>query len=177
MLPVPTVYLVGFMGSGKTTIGRLLSASMKRPFIDLDAVIEKDQGQTVAKLFEKLGEASFRMLEREALLRCTVGPVALVATGGGAPCYLDNMRVMNAHGVTLYLYTSPLKLATRLSGGQAKRPLLKGISATDLPSHIETLLNARAPYYNQATYRVTTDGLSDEAVLQACLTILSGKST
>jgi len=160
------------MGSGKTTIGKMLSTATHLPFIDLDEVIEHEQGKTVTLLFDDVGEARFRALEREALLRYANGKPCLISTGGGVPCQFDNMEVMNRSGLTIYLKASPQELAARLKHAAETRPLLKGIGYEQLPAHIESMLSSREPFYRMAEQVVETDGLTDEAVVLRCLDIL-----
>ena len=167
------VFLIGFMGSGKTTIGRLLSTAISLPFIDLDDVIEHEQGKSVSILFNELGEARFRELEHEVLLNYAKGKPCLISTGGGVPCQFDNMEVMRQNGATIYLKASSHELALRLKDAVETRPLLKGVEYDCLPAYIESMLFTREPYYVKAEYVVETDGLTDEAVLKQCIDILS----
>lgn len=166
------IFLIGFMGSGKTTVGRMLSESTDRPFIDLDHLIEDEQGKTIPELFEALGESGFRALERQALRTCERKNPSVVSTGGGLPCFYDSMDVMKHMGATIYLKTSPVELARRLQPEAAKRPLLKGVVLEQLPAHIASMLSKRESFYLQADYVIETDGLSDTAVMQRCLAIL-----
>jgi shikimate kinase len=160
------------MGSGKTTIGRMLSRSTKRPFVDLDHTIENQQGKTISTLFEEAGEAAFRELERQTLLDCEHNNPSIISTGGGVPCYFDNMDVMKHSGITIYLKTSPTELAKRLKQVAATRPLLKDIEYAQLPSHIEVMLSKREPFYLKADHVIETDGLSDTSVMQRCMDII-----
>lgn len=174
MLSTKHVFLIGFMGSGKTTIGSLLSKATNRPFVDLDNKIEIEQGKTVSELFAAMGENQFRELERKALLNSAKGSSCIISTGGGAPCFFNNMEVMKEMGITIYLKASANDLATRLKDSATTRPLLKGKGPSDLPTYIESMLSHREPFYLMAEYVVGTDGLTDMAVLQRCLDIVSG---
>ena len=121
------IFLIGFMGSGKTTLGKKLARVLGYDFVDLDKVIEEESGVSVPDYFSRHGEDAFRQLERDCLrTRLPAGPV-VVATGGGAPCYFDNMDWMNEHGVTVYLMLPPGVLASRLNGSR-NRPLISGLS-------------------------------------------------
>jgi shikimate kinase len=158
------IYLIGFMGSGKTTVGRLLAPKLvakfptKLPncvFVDLDHYIEQQQGLTVAEIFAKPGdeggEAYFRELERKYLNEVmTKFPNAVISTGGGTPCFNDNMERMNADGVTVYLKYSPEMLARRLGTSRGVRPLLAGKSQEELLAYVKETLSEREVYYNQA---------------------------
>ncbi|HEY0897299.1 MAG TPA: shikimate kinase [Sphingobacteriaceae bacterium] len=151
------IFLVGFMGSGKTTLGKRLSRLLGYAFVDLDKVIESRAGATIPQYFQQHGEGAFRQLERECLQRGLPSGNAVVATGGGAPCYFDNMDWMNRHGVTVYLMLSPKALASRLKGS-AERPLISGKSGPELVAFIEEKLAERESYYKKAACWV--DGLN-----------------
>jgi shikimate kinase len=156
-----TVFLIGFMGSGKTYWGATLAEKLGIPFYDLDALIEAKAANSIAQIFTQLGEAAFRELERDTLHESNQLGTAIVATGGGTPCFFDNMAWMNAVGKTIYLKTPPSLIAARLKHEQHTRPLLASLAAEDLESHIESLLRQREPYYSQAT--ITIEQTTDEA--------------
>lgn len=141
------IYLIGFMGCGKSSFGKRLARKLEYPFVDLDADIEHETGQSLDDYFETYGEAQFRRTERQALLRTLSLPKAVIATGGGTPCFEDNMDVMNAEGVSVYLRMSPLSLAHRLQKAQTKRPLLKDLHEKELLPYIREKLNEREAYY------------------------------
>jgi len=144
------LYLVGYMGAGKTTIGKLLAEKLNRPFTDVDVYIENRYYQSVAGIFEKKEEAGFRELERSALLEISEFENAIVSTGGGLPCFFDNMDLMNETGITIYLKTSVTDLLNRLHSNKQNRPLIKGKSMEELRNFIESSLKKREPFYNQA---------------------------
>ena len=108
------IFLIGYMGSGKTTIGRGLARRLGLRFIDMDTEVEQRTGMSVTDYFAARGEEAFRGEEREVLRCLTNEQDAVVATGGGVPCFFDNMEVMNASGLTIYLKMGPEKLAARL---------------------------------------------------------------
>lgn len=172
MLSTKHVFLIGFMGSGKTTIGRMLSKAANLLFVDLDEAIERAQGKSISVLFSEVGEARFRELEREMLLHYAKGEPCLISTGGGVPCQFDNMEVMNQSGVTIYLKGSPCSLAARLKDAIETRPLLKGVRQEELPAFIESMLSKREAFYLKAEHVLEIDGLTDEAVMERCLGIL-----
>ena len=126
--PASIIFLTGFMGSGKTYWGRKLADAIDRPFYDLDQLIESRQQQSVAAVFSEAGEATFRELERETLHQTTALPPAIVATGGGTPCFFDNMTWMNEVGLTIFLDTPAAILADRLKHERAFRPLLATVN-------------------------------------------------
>ncbi len=146
-----TVFLVGFMGCGKSTLGAELASQAGVPFIDLDEYIEREYGMSVQGIFATLGEAAFRQAETAALTAvATTG--AVVATGGGTPCHGDNMATMNAGGITVWL-TAPVDVITRrllIPEQRAKRPLLNGLSATEIENFVRQSLEKRRPYYGLA---------------------------
>lgn len=144
------IFLVGFMGSGKTTWGKKIANALEMPFVDLDQEIVQHIGMTIPEYFRQYGEDSFRKLENEYLKK-QAGRIAVISTGGGTPCYFDNMEWINQHGISLYLYHTPKSLWARLSQSDVnKRPVLKGLTGDELYAFIESKLNERAQYYEQA---------------------------
>lgn len=150
------IFLLGFMGSGKTTIGRKLARQLGYAFVDLDQVIETRAAMSIPQYFNDFGESAFRELERECLQAGLPKQNVVVATGGGAPCYLDNMAWMNQNGMTVYLMLPPRALASRLKGS-TNRPLIHGLSGEELVSYIENKLAEREPFYKQS--KCWVDGL------------------
>ncbi|MFN8310404.1 MAG: shikimate kinase [Chitinophagales bacterium] len=143
------IFLIGFMGCGKTTAGKKLAATFELPFIDLDQRLEAQEG-AIPSLIENHGEAYFRLRESE-LLKELKGEKGIVATGGGTPCYFDNLQWMKAHGTVVYLQATPAFLFSRLKQTDlSKRPLLKGLNDEQLISFIEKKLEERQPFYHQA---------------------------
>lgn len=142
------VFLTGFMGSGKSHVGTRLAQRLGLPFIDLDHYIEQRAQMSIAELFAEVGEASFRDVETSMLREFDHLPMFVLATGGGTPCYHDNMDWMNARGRTVFLDPDPDILIRRLSRERAKRPLLHG--HTDLAQLIESKMAVRRPFYEQA---------------------------
>jgi len=152
------IFLVGFMGCGKTTLGRKLANRLGYDFMDLDHILEAQEGITIAEYFAKHGEDSFRKLE-SAVLKETIYPGhAVVSTGGGLPCFFDNMDWMNAHGKTIYIKLSPKTLATRLENEKEERPLLRQHHGEALVAFIADKLIEREPFYSRAI--IIADGLS-----------------
>ena len=120
------IFLVGFMGCGKTATGKRLAEQIGWQFIDLDKFIESRYCKTIPQLFTEWGEAEFRVVERAALLEVSDYEQVVKSTGGGAACFLNNMDDMNARGVTVYLHAEPEELVDRLRHAKVERPLLKG---------------------------------------------------
>ena len=144
------IYLVGYMGCGKSTIGRKLADLMGISFVDLDKYIEERYFKTVPAIFAEEGEERFREKERASLMEVAQFEDVVVGTGGGAPCFFDNMEVMNSSGVTVYIAPDTEVLATRLIKSKTERPLIIGKSREELIAFIDTALLKRAPFYEKS---------------------------
>ncbi len=144
------IFLIGFMGSGKSTLGRHLARALNWEFIDLDDYFESKFRTTVPLFFKEFGETGFRDAERASLLDMKEKNKAVIAAGGGTPCFFDNMDFMNENGMTVYIKVSPEELATRLSASRTVRPLIQGKSNEELLDYIREKLAEREPYYNKA---------------------------
>ncbi|HFA49384.1 MAG TPA: shikimate kinase [Bacteroidetes bacterium] len=151
------LYLTGFMGSGKTTIGKQLADALGLPFVDLDGRLEEKTGTSIARIFAERGEGEFRKMEAEVLRETANEGPAVFATGGGTPCFYNNMEWMNENGITLYLEVPPAVLLERLKNGTALRPLLKGKTDAQLLSFIENKLEERRPFYEKANLACRAD--------------------
>jgi shikimate kinase len=162
-----TTFLIGYMGSGKTTYGRLIAKELKMKFVDLDSVIEEKYSLNVTSLFEKMGEDGFRKIERDTLHEIAQLKDTLIATGGGTPCFFDNMEFMNKMGDTIYLRTSVRELRDRLKMSRTKRPLLSHKSDQELESHIAMMLEMRELYYMKAKFILDTDDLNPNNLLSS----------
>ena len=144
------IYLVGYMGCGKSTIGRKVAEKLGISFVDLDKYIEERYFKSVPAIFAEEGEERFREKERISLLEVSQFENVVVGTGGGAPCFFDNMEVMNNNGVTVYIAPDTEVLAARLLKSKTERPLIVGKSHEELISFINTALLKRAPFYEKA---------------------------
>ncbi|EKN11196.1 shikimate kinase [Parabacteroides johnsonii] len=144
------IFLIGYMGAGKTTVGKVLSQQLGLSFIDLDHYIEGRYHKTVGQLFAERGEEAFRDIERRMLREVAAFEDVLVSTGGGAPCFFDNIEFMNEAGQTVYLKVSVEELAKRLELCKSTRPILKGRSGDELKSFIAESLEKREPFYSKA---------------------------
>ncbi len=151
------IFLTGFMGSGKTTLGRKLAARLNYPFIDLDHVLEGQTGMTIPEYFARHGEDHFRALESRVLKTMDYPEDAVISTGGGLPCFFDHMAWMNRQGRTIYIKLAPKALAARLENAKADRPLLREKHGEALVAFIEEKLTEREPYYLQA--QIVAEGL------------------
>jgi shikimate kinase len=149
------IFLVGFMGTGKSTVGLLLAAKLERRFVDLDAVIEEEAHMTIAEIFYNEREGGFRAREATALRRVAAQGPQVVAVGGGAPAHGDNMDFMLHAGKVVCLTASVDELAARVGDAQT-RPLLAG---KDVRAEIERLLAARQKFYERAHLTIDTTGL------------------
>jgi shikimate kinase len=158
MLNSHILYIIGFMGSGKSTAGRKLASHLDWSFIDLDKKIEEHTGKTITELFSQYGEDYFRKIESE-LLKGLSGQInTVISTGGGTPCHDDNMDYMLATGLTLYLKLTPAQLKKRLSESSHERPLIKGLTNDGLLGYIEEKLASREKWYDRA--EVTVEGIN-----------------
>ena len=143
------IFLIGFMGSGKTTWGRRLAKKFIIPYIDTDLQIETEVGKPISRIFEEEGEPLFRQKEVDLLNQLTK-TAAVVSTGGGLPCFANNMEVINSLGISVYLKLPPKALHNRLMLERSKRPLIAHLSNEDLLDFIETKLVEREEIYLQA---------------------------
>jgi shikimate kinase len=144
------IFLIGFMGSGKTYWGKLWAMQTGMPFFDLDEVIEQQEHKTIAEIFEQNGEAYFRQKETDTLKTFSGKKNCIIACGGGTPCFNNNMQWMNEHGTTVYLAATPVDIIKRVINEQAKRPLIKNIHPAELKIFIEQKLKEREPFYTTA---------------------------
>lgn len=151
------LFLVGFMGCGKSTFGRKLGKALGYAFIDMDTYIEEHEGKSVPAIFADHGERYFRNLETRAINDLSDQVHCVIATGGGAPCSNDNMSLMNEIGQTIYLELSPEKLAERLVLDPTERPVLEGRKGDELVAFIVSKLAEREPFYKQANYTADAD--------------------
>jgi shikimate kinase len=143
------------MGSGKSHLGRKLSKYLGVQFVDMDNYIEERNYKTIPRIFAEDGEAEFRKKERKALEELSEFTDIVIATGGGAPCFFDNIDLMNKTGKTIYLNIDPKILADRLMKSKTERPLIKGKSETELIDFIDETLKKRHGFYSQAKYQIT----------------------
>ena len=161
------IFLIGFMGCGKSKLGKSVAHKFNRPFIDLDELIESQNQMTIPQLFNAIGEQGFREREREVLQNAAFAKDVIIATGGGAPCFFDNMEWMNNHGITVFI-DSPVKiLADRLINARVERPLVKGKSYEDLIEYIEIKLIERRPFYEQAQIILKEIDIDADILMQA----------
>lgn len=159
------IYLIGLPGSGKSTIGRILAHKLNYSYFDMDDAICDQEKKTIEDIFATKGENYFRELEHSILKESFGMKNTIVSTGGGAPCFFDNMEQMKKHGLTIYINPGVEELTNRLlSQGRENRPLLKGKSDKQLKDFLDIKTKERTPYYNQAKIIFSKDTLTAEDV-------------
>ena len=149
------IFLTGFMGVGKTQVGRILARELGRCFLDTDRMIEQCAGKTIAEIFADEGEAHFRQLERDCVLETCQRPDAVVALGGGAITRADNIEAVRGAGILVCLKADVDTIFARVKR-RSNRPLLAGLDPQAQRAKIETLLRERAPFYDQAHIELYT---------------------
>ncbi|HYG14891.1 MAG TPA: shikimate kinase [Bacteroidia bacterium] len=159
------IFLVGFMGAGKSVIGSLVAEKTGFEFIDIDFLIEFNSKKTISELFTTKGEAYFRNLETETLHQLAGKENCVIATGGGLPCFNNNMEWMNRHGITVYIKQDVEELVRRLEKNAENRPVLKQAKNESLFQYISALLKKRALFYNQSKHILKGPLISPETVI------------
>ena len=160
------IFLTGYMGAGKTTLGKAFARKLNLPFVDLDWYMEERFHKTVGELFVERGEAGFRELEKNMLHEVGAFEDVVISTGGGAPCFFDNMDVMNRNGKTVFLNVHPDVLFRRLRVAKQQRPILQGKQDDELKEFIIRALEKRTPFYSQAQYVFNADELEDRSQIE-----------
>lgn len=162
------LFLVGYMGCGKSTIGRKLARALGNRFVDTDSLVEEREGATVYDIFRYEGEERFRQIEREVLEEVIAEESdVVISTGGGLPAWGDNMTRMNEVGRTIYLKRSAENIASRLSPyGRQKRPRLRGLSDEELVAFMREDMARRKPCYSQAVQVIACEGKSDDEIIR-----------
>ena len=144
------LYLIGFMGSGKTSVGKKLAKKLNYKFIDLDNEIEKHINCSISDCFVKFGEDKFREIENQILKESFKYSKTIISTGGGTPCFYNNISLINNNGFSIYLKADVKLLSHRLINAKQTRPLIKNKSKEELDIYIKNLLSKRENFYNQA---------------------------
>jgi shikimate kinase len=156
------IFVTGFMGVGKSTVGRCLARTLELPFVDLDEAIESRTGETIADIFDRRGEAAFRELETEVLGEVVQGPPAVIATGGGTVTGEESRVLMEAHGVSVWIDLPFASIARRVVGQeQAERPLFEE------RGQAETLFESRLPAYRACNLRIAVTAEDDPEQIAA----------
>ncbi|MBO5272600.1 MAG: shikimate kinase [Muribaculaceae bacterium] len=157
------IFLIGYMGCDKSTMGRAVSALTGVPFIDLDNYIEQRFHLTVKEIFAQRGEDGFRDVERRMLQEVADFEDVIVACGGGTPCFFDNMEYMNTHGTTVFLNTPIDRLHSRLMRGRHKRPLIADKDDEELMTFIKEALAKRMDHYSKAQISFSSERLENKS--------------
>jgi shikimate kinase len=159
------IYLIGYMGSGKSTAGQKLATKLNYQFIDLDRFIESEYGKTIPQIFAEKGESEFRAFENNVLKKIITMDNIVVACGGGTPCFYNNIELMNNTGITVYIKMSVDVLMSRLKAAKEERPLIKNKTEDELRKFISRQLEIREDFYHKAQYLVKGKDLKvDELV-------------
>lgn len=159
------IFLIGYMGCGKSTIGRTLASALKLTFIDLDTFLEKRYFRTIPQIFAEEGEAGFRLKERKILEEVSAFDDVIVATGGGVPCFFDNMDLMNNSGFCVFLDVDTDSLVNRLIHAKTERPLIKGKSPDELHGFVDEMMQKRRPFYEKARFILRGNEIKPEQVI------------
>ena len=146
------VFIIGYMGSGKTTVGKKLARKLDLQFFDLDSLIEKTYNKSIERIFKDNGELEFREIESKVLKDISKKDNFILSTGGGTPCFNDNMIFITENGVSIYLKGTPEFLVSRLQNSKTVRPIIQGKSFEELHTFITNHLEERKPFYETATY-------------------------
>lgn len=161
------LYITGFMAVGKTTLGKKLATALAMPFIDTDKLVVQQTKKSIEEIFEQDGEETFRKLEADALRSIKDDEPAVVATGGGLPCYYDNMAFMNEHGFTVYLSAESSFIYSRLVKAKKPRPLVKSLTPEELMEFIQHKLTLRQPCYMQSHLHIEVPVKSSETLVRS----------
>lgn len=156
-----SIIIIGYMGAGKTTVGKALAKELGVMFYDLDWYIESRMRKTVKQIFDEIGEEGFRKIERNMLHEVAEFENVVVSCGGGTPCFFDNMDYMNQLGETIYLKASPETLHTHLKMGKGVRPLLLNKTPEEVEIFIREQLKLREPFYNKAKHIIDINVMDD----------------
>jgi shikimate kinase len=163
------VYLIGFMGCGKTTVGKYLSKQLGYEFIDLDKKFETLEKIKIYKFFELQGEEKFRLIEQKILTSIDTSKNTIVATGGGTPCYFDNMEFMRQTGITVYLQIQPELISKRLKNSHIIRPKIKNKNNEEIIDWVSKLLDERKSVYEKAHIIIDARSITTTQLIKALL--------
>lgn len=166
------IFLIGYMGAGKTTVGKMLARRLGLSFIDLDGYIESRYLRTVGQLFDEKGENVFRQIECNLLREVAEFENVLVSTGGGTPCFYDNIEFINRAGKSVYLKVSVEELLDRLEVCKHSRPLLRNKTREELRMFITENLQKREPFYNKASLVFEAEKLDTDKDVQSVVEAL-----
>ncbi|HNP99511.1 MAG TPA: shikimate kinase [Bacteroidia bacterium] len=171
------IFLIGYMGSGKSKTGEALAKALAFSFLDTDQLIEQQTGKSIRDLFYAPGPEEFRLMEKNLIRKLTEKTNQVISTGGGLPCYFDNMDWMNKNGITVYLEANAGLLFHRLVRNRTGRPLIENISDVDLMDQIQNHLMDRVPIYAQAQIKVNAASLDVKGLTEKIKNLQEEKST
>lgn len=154
------IYIIGYMGSGKSSIGKKLASRLGYSFLDLDSMIEEEQQETVAEIFAQKGEDAFRNFECVALHKTFEMEDIVVSTGGGTPVFFDNMMMLNKNGLCIYLKATADVLISRLQRNQHLRPLIASLSQEELQLFVREQLEKRSVFYEKSEMHIEAKDLT-----------------
>lgn len=168
------IFLIGYMGCGKSTLGRKIAKATDYRFVDMDSAIEEREGASISDIFHYEGEEYFRNAERALIEELAVAEGdMIISTGGGAPVWRDNVEYMNSVGYTFYLRRTPQQIASRLSPhGRQKRPKLRGLNDEELIAFMTANMAEREPFYAKATWVIDCAERSDAELIDIILDII-----
>ena len=160
------VILVGFPGCGKSSVGKKLAAKLGYGFVDLDEAFEEEYHISIPDFFQKYNETAFRSCERKVLINKLQLDNVVISSGGGTPCFSDNMQLMRDSGVVVYIKMAPASLFDRLSHAKRPRPLVQNKTPEELQQYIDKTLPLREPVYQQAHFTVKGESIDIEALCE-----------
>jgi shikimate kinase len=158
------IFIIGFMGTGKTHWGSIWAARHHCLFIDLDEEIERDEQLSISDIFEKRGEDYFRQKEAVMLRQMQQYSNAVIACGGGTPCFFDNMKWMNENGLSVLLQAAPAAILQNILVHEGKRPLVKNLNEAELLFYIEQKLSERKNYYEEAIVKLNAEAVTEQSI-------------
>lgn len=169
------IILIGYMGAGKTTIGKALAQDMGLEFFDLDWYIEDRFRMKIPAIFAEKGEDGFRDIERKMLREVAEFEDVVISCGGGTPCFFDNMDYMNDQAETVYLKATPATLKAHLLMGKSQRPLIQGKTPEELEAYIKESLQGREPFYNKAKHTIDIEVIHTKQEIQNYVRLINEK--
>lgn len=146
------IFLIGYMGAGKSTVGKIVARKLKMNFIDFDNYIETKEQKTISDIFSTEGEEKFRILEKKYLQDMITKDNVVISLGGGTPCFNNNMATIKQNGISIYIEMTSDALVKRLIGSPKKRPLIRKMNETELKSFIEENMKKRSIFYRQSNH-------------------------
>jgi shikimate kinase len=162
------IYLIGMPGSGKTTIGKRLAKELTFDFIDLDSFIEKEENCSISEIFKYQGEKYFREIESDYLKKISERQqTGVVSVGGGTPCFNNNIEVLCATGIVVYIKANEKILLNRLENAKSQRPLFWGLTKAEIEKKLQQLIEVRAPFYEKAHISISAANMNEKDIAKA----------